>query len=238
MSKINKKISNKIKNINISGIRKIYDLAKDFKNPIKLNIGLPDFAVKKSVIEAANKAMNDGLNEYTPTAGIDELREKIAKNLNTRENLDYTKENVIITSAGTGALSVAIASLVDIDDEVIIMDPNFVIYEPLVLQNNGIPVIVPMTKDFHLDFEKIEEAITEKTKAILINTPNNPTGKVYTESELKKLAKIAEKNNIIIISDEVYKDFVYEDKKHISISRFYKDTFIVDSFSKTYSITG
>ncbi len=235
---MNKNISKKIKNIDVSGIRKIFELAKKFKNPVKLNIGLPDFPVKKSILDAASNAMNKGLNEYTSSRGLDELREKIAQNISKTQGLKYAKENILITAAATGALSIAITTLTDPGDEIIVMDPSFVVYEPLILQNNGIPIIVPIGDDLHLDLEKIKNAITKKTKAIIINTPNNPTGIVYREEELKKIAEIAEKNDIILISDEVYKDFVYNGKEHVSVAKFYKNTFITDSFSKNYALTG
>ena len=235
---MNKNISKRIKDIDVSGIRKIFELAKKIENPIKLNIGLPDFPINKTILKEAEKAMESGKNEYTSTTGIDELREKIAIDLNKTQKLNYTKDNILITSAGTGALSIAISLLLNPEDEIIVMDPSFVVYEPLIIQNYGIPVFVDVDEKFHLDLEKIKKAITKKTKAIIINSPNNPTGRVYKERELKKLAKIAKENDIVIISDEVYKSFIYNNLEHISVSRYYDNTLIVDSFSKTYSLTG
>jgi len=230
-------ISKRVQKMDASGIRKAFELAKDLKNPIDLSIGQPDFEVDERIKQAAAQAINDGKNKYSLTQGIDELRIKISQKLKKQKQINWQKENVLITGAVSGGLSVVLPVLIDSGDEVIIFDPSFVGYKQLVLLFGGKPVMVEKNFDFSINFEKLEKAITKKTKAIIFSTPENPTGYVYQEKELKKLAQVAKENNLVILSDEIYQDFVY-DGKHISIGEFYPNTVVLGGLSKSHAMMG
>ncbi|MFH1308224.1 MAG: aminotransferase class I/II-fold pyridoxal phosphate-dependent enzyme [archaeon] len=233
---VSEMISKKVMKMDVSGVRRMFELASKLKNPIDLTIGLPDFDVPSEVKEEAIKAIREGKNRYTKTAGIDELKEKIIKKYE-KEKIDVKNEQIIITSAGSGALSIILTTIIEKDDEVLIFDPYFVSYKQLVIQNEGKPVFVNCNEDFSPDLEDLEKKITPKTKAIIINSPNNPTGKVYSENEMRKIAQIADKNKLLVISDEVYDEFCY-DFPYFRISKIYKNTATINAFSKSHAMTG
>lgn len=230
------KISNRVKAMDASGIRKIFELASQVKNPINLSIGQPDFNVPKDLKEFAKQAIDNNQNSYTPTTGILPLRQAIVDKFKTKK-IETTVDNVLITGAVSGAISLVLPTLLDKDDEVIIFDPYFVGYKQLVLLYDGKPVFVKKNEDFSINFDLLEQAITSKTKVIMLNTPENPTGYVYTKEETEKLADLAKKYDLYIISDEIYEDFVYE-KQHYSIARIYDKTILVNGFSKSHAMTG
>jgi aspartate aminotransferase/aminotransferase len=232
-------ISNRISTIEESPIRKIFDIAaqnKD-KNLINLSIGLPDFDAPDELKKNAINAINNGLNRYTPSQGMPELREKISSKLNKENNIKCNPDNIIVTTGTSGALFLAFNALLDPGDEIIMPDPYFVLYKQLARFIGSKPVFLDSHPDFKLDVDELNNVITKKTKAILLNTPNNPTGVVYSANELKQIAKLAEENNITIISDEVYEKFVY-DEEHVSIGKYYNNTFTLNGFSKSHAITG
>lgn len=232
------KISKKIKSLDISWIRKMFELAKTMKDSIDLSLGLPDFDVPDEIKSQAIKYIKNGQNCYTPTLGLTDLRERIVKKSREENNINCNIENVIITSAVTWGLAITFMTLLDPWDEVIIIDPYFVIYPSIIKQNWWIPVFVNAREDFSLNIEQIESSITSRTKAIIINSPNNPSWKVYSEEELRELAKILEKYDLTVISDEIYEYFVYHGHKNFSIGSIYPKTITLNGFSKSYAMSG
>ncbi|MFA6183935.1 MAG: aminotransferase class I/II-fold pyridoxal phosphate-dependent enzyme [Parcubacteria group bacterium] len=230
-------ISKRVQKMDSSGIRKAFELVQKLKNPIDLSIGQPDFDIPKNIKKVAIEVIKNNKNKYSPTQGIEELRMAIAKKLKKEKQINHQKENIIITGAVSGGLSVVLPTLIDCGDEVIIFDPSFVGYKQLILLYGGKPRIVERNKDFSINFKNLEKAVTKKTKAIIFSTPENPTGYVYKEEELKKLAQIAQKNDLVVLSDEIYADFVYEGQ-HISIGRFYDKTVVLGGFSKSQAMMG
>lgn len=230
-------INKRVKAMNVSGVRKMFELASKMKNPIDLSLGLPDFDVPEVVKEEAIKSIKNGLNRYTSTTGIKELKQKILEKLKKENNIIADEEQIIVTSAGSGALSIIFTTIINEGDEIIVVEPYFVAYKELIIQNGGIPIYAKTKEDFSLDLESLKNKINNKTKAIVINSPNNPSGKVYSKEELKKLADIARKSDILVISDEIYEKFCY-DKKHFSIGSIYKNTITINGFSKSHAMTG
>lgn len=231
---MNSAIADRMSLIDSSGIRKVFALASKLKNPVNLSIGQPHFDVPEEVKKAAIGAIQDGLNKYTLTQGIPELREKIKAQQKER-NIDL--EEIMITSGVSGGLMLAFMCLINPGDEVIVFDPYFVMYKHLIRIMGGIPVFVDTYPSFNIPVDKIEQVISNKTKIIVINSPCNPTGAVYSKDQLKNLVDIANKHNILIISDEIYNEFVYREDS-ISIAEIYKNTLMLNGFSKTYAMTG
>lgn len=223
--------------MNVSGVRKMFEMASKMKNPIDLSIGMPDFEVPEEIKEEAVKSIKSGLNKYSSTTGIKPLKEKIADKLLKENGIDAKEDEIIVTSSVSGAISIILTAIINQGDEVIVFDPYFVSYKELIVQNGGIPVFAKTNQDFSPNFKEIESKITGKTIAIMINSPNNPTGKIYTEEELRKIAEIAEKHKLLVISDEIYEKFCYE-KKHFSIGSIYKNTVTMNGFAKAYAMAG
>ncbi len=231
-------ISKRVQNFQSSGIRKIFDLAVSLKNPINFSIGQPDFGVTKAVQIQTIEAINKNLSHYTPTFGIEALRKKIAEKLLKENSIKTDRRNILVTSGTSAAIFLALSVLVDPDDEVIIPDPYFVEYPELTKFLEGKPIFLDTYPNFQIDPKKLEKLITKKTKVIIINSPNNPTGAVYSEEILRKIAEIGRKNNLIIISDEIYEKFIYDNKTHFSIGSIYKNTITVNGLSKSGGMTG
>lgn len=232
-----------LKKIRPSGIRKLFDLAQGQKNLVSFGIGEPDFVTPAHIREAAKKALDDGYTRYTPNLGFPELRKALADKLNQKNKISVTPEEVVVTSGGTEALFFSIYILINPDDEIIIPDPGFVVYEPQVYFAGGKPVYLPLQgeNNFHPDLEQLKNYITPKTKAILLNSPSNPTGAAFTEEELLAIAKIAKEKDLFIISDELYEDIIYDGRKHISIASLpgmKERTISIFGFSKSYAMTG
>jgi len=220
-----------------SGIRKVFDLASKLKKPINLSIGEPDFNVPAEIKNEVCKAIKNNKNKYTQTAGIPVLREKIALKLKHENKIITHAENVIVTSGTSGALHLLFHVLLNPGDEVIIIDPYFVIYKQVPQLSGAKVKTISSYPDFSLPVLKIEKAITSKTKMVIINSPNNPTGKVYKEEELKNLVDVLKKKDILLISDEIYEKFTYE-CEHVSPASIYKNTITLNGFSKAYALTG
>ncbi|MEM1537468.1 MAG: pyridoxal phosphate-dependent aminotransferase [Candidatus Nezhaarchaeales archaeon] len=227
-----------------SGIRRLFDLAQKTPGVISLGIGEPDFDTPSHIKEAAKKALDEGYTHYTPNPGFPDLRRAIAKKLKAENHIDVDEEEVVVTDGGgTGALSLAILALVNPGDEVIIPNPGFVVYEAAVIIAGGKPVYATVREEdqFRLMPEEVARRVTSKTKCLIINTPNNPTGSILTRSDLEGIAKVAVEHNLYIISDEVYEKLVYDGEKHYSIASLEgmkERTVTVNSFSKTYAMTG
>jgi aspartate aminotransferase/aminotransferase len=231
------KLAHRVSRIDSSGIRKIFDLAKALKDPINLSIGQPDFPVARQVKDAAIAAINADRNSYTQTQGIAELRELVIRDEKAYTGRDYTGEQVLITSGVSGGLFLALLTLVDDGDEVIIPDPYFVMYKHLVNLFGGKPVYLD-TYDtgFGIDAARLEKLITPKTRLLLLNSPGNPTGRIFPRSELEAIAKVCAKHGITIISDEIYRTFSYVPMT--SMAEVYPDTVVLVGHSKSFGMTG
>ena len=229
-------LSERVKNIKPSGVRKIFDLARKVQNPINLSIGEPDFDIPDPIKEEGIKWIRAGFNKYTPSGGIMPLRERLLHDL---QSMGIICEDVIITAGATGGILLALMVTMDPMDEVIIPDPYFVLYEYQVLLLGGKPVFVDTYPAFTLKEEKLREVITDKTRVILINSPNNPTGIVYSRKEMEMVAKLAREKNLLVFSDDVYDRFMYEDgEERVYMGQLYDRTLTIGGFSKTWAMTG
>ena len=231
-------LSERVKVIESSGIRRVFDLGAKAINPVNFSIGQPDFPAPEPVREAAKRAIDDGISGYTPTQGIDPLRAGVADKLNRVNDVPCTMDDVLITAGSSGGLLLAMSAVLDPGDEIVIPDPYFVSYIQLARFLGAKPVLVDTYPDFQIDPSKLAGAITPRTKAIMINTPNNPTGAVYPAQTLKEIASVAERHGVLIISDEVYEDYVYDGRRHFSMGSVYPLTVTVNAFSKSHSLTG
>jgi aspartate aminotransferase/aminotransferase len=218
-----------------SGIRKVFDLAASMKDPINLSIGQPDFDVPDEIKESAIEAIRSGKNGYAMTQGMPVLREKLQAMVDAQ--YQHADRRVLITSGTSGGLVLALMALVNPGDEVIVFDPYFVVYEPLVAVVGGRPVLVDTYPDFRIDMDRVRAAITPRTKAILFNSPANPTGVVAGADETRELAQLAHDRNILLVSDEIYREFCYDGPFH-SPAHDNPNTLVVDGFSKSYAMTG
>lgn len=221
--------------IQVSGIRKVFDLARSLTNPVNLSIGQPDFDVPQPIKDATKAALERGENGYTVTQGIPELRAKIMTDIKKRYK--HPDRELFITSGTSGGLSLALLCTINPGDEVIIFDPYFVMYPNFIKLAGGTPIYINTYPHFQVDIAKVRQAITSKTKAIIANSPANPTGVVYTHEVMKDLALLAKEKDILLISDEVYRVFCY-DEPFCSPAEFNEDTLVVDGFSKAYGMTG
>lgn len=237
-------LSQRVRGLRPSGIRKFFDIAATMENVISLGIGEPDFDSPPSVIQAGIRALQEGHTHYTSNAGIIQLREKLTAHLNILYGVQYDPQHeVIITVGGSEALYLAATALLDAGDEVIIPTPCFVSYQAQVILADGVPVEIPchMEDNFDVNPAAIEGAITPKTRAILLGFPNNPTGAVATRDRLVEIARIAEKHDLIVISDEIYDRLVYSGHQHVcfpTLPGMKERTLLLGGFSKDYAMTG
>lgn len=241
-------LSERMKNMTPSMTVNLTDRLENLKSKgidvIKLNIGEPDFDTPENIVNTAIKALQEGFTRYTQVSGYLELREAICKKFKTDNNIIYDTDEIIVTTGAKQALNNALQTLSNKDDEVIILTPCWVSYIDMVKLAQGNPILVTLDSKngFRLDIDKIKRVITNKTKAILLNTPNNPTGVVYERQQLIKLGELALKHNFYIISDEIYEKFTYDNAKHISIASLSKKirekVITINGFSKTYAMTG
>ena len=228
-------ISQRSKRIDSSGIRKVFDLARSLKDPVNLSIGQPDFDVPDAVKQAGIQAIEDGYNGYTPTQGLPVLREKMQAAVDAE--YDHDDRQVFVSSGTSGGLVLAMQALVDPGDEVILFDPFFVMYEPLIQLVDGVPVLIDTYPNFKIDIGKVEAAITDKTKLIILNSPSNPTGYVPSQEEVDALGKLCLEKGIVLISDEIYRHFDYDGDFH-SPAHVNPNTIVIDGFSKSHAMTG
>jgi aminotransferase len=238
-----KYLSNRTLQLKPSGIRKFFDIAATMDDVISLGVGEPDFTTPGPILEAGVESLMSGDTHYTSNAGLTELRTALAKKLNTLYGVEYdANTELIITVGGSEALYLAASALLNPGDEVIIPTPCFVSYQAEVAMVGAVPVEVPskIENNFQFDPKEIEAAITPKTKAILIGYPSNPTGAVATRESLLELAKLAEKHDLIVMSDEIYDRLVYG-VEHIcfaSLPGMWERTVFLGGFSKDYAMTG
>jgi len=228
-------LADRTSKIDASGIRRVFALAAELADPINFSIGQPDFDVPEVLKEEAIKAIKAGQNKYSQTAGDSILKEKIAEQV--KAELDWSEPSVLVSSGVSGGLLLAFMALVNPGDEVIMPDPYFVIYKHIVNLLGGRCVFVDSYPDFQLPVEKIRTAITDKTKLILVNSPCNPTGAVYSQEQIKALAETAGERGVPVLSDEIYEKFCY-DGRCTSIGNYYDKTLLLRGFSKSYAMTG
>lgn len=236
-------LSDYVQQIKPSGIRKFFDLAATMEGVISLGVGEPDFVTAWNVREASILSLEQGYTSYTANAGLYSLREEISRYLSSRFDLSYSPDNELIVTVGASqALDIAIRAIVNPGEEVIIPEPCFVAYDALVSLAGGITVHVHTTADkgFKATAADFEAAVTEKTKAILICSPSNPTGSVYTKEELNEIAEFAKKHDVIVLADEIYAELTY-DEEFTSIAALpgmKERTVVISGFSKAFAMTG
>ena len=223
-------------------LAKAKKLEAEGKNIVHLEIGEPDIDSPSYVIDAAKEALDQGFTHYGPSAGQPELRNAIAIHQGEFNGYSISPENVIVTPGGKPVMFFSLLALIEEGDEVIYPNPGFPIYESMINYSGGTPIPMKLeeTKDFNANINDLRKLITDKTKMMIINSPNNPCGSVTTKDDLKQIAEIAIENNLIVLSDEIYKDMYYEGE-HYSITKFNgmkERTIILDGFSKSYAMTG
>ena len=223
---------------------KAKELKAQGKDVVGFGAGEPDFNTPKNICEAAIKAIKDGFTKYTPASGTNELKAAISKKFKEFNGLDYDTDQIVISNGGKHSLTNIFTALINPGDEVIIPAPFWLSYPEIVKLAGGVPVIVTTTKEqnFKLTAEDLAAAVTDKTKALVLNTPNNPTGMLYTEEELRAIAKVAVEKDFYVVADEMYEMLVYGEQKHISIASLGKDiydrTITCSGLAKSYAMTG
>ena len=218
-----------------SGIRKVFALAASMKNPINLSIGQPDYDVPEVIKDKACEAIRTGRNMYSPTQGIAPLIERLEKDIADR--YDHDDRSLFISSGTSGGLVLTMLSLVNPGDEVIVFDPYFVMYVPLIQLVGGVPVLIDTYPDFRIELDKVRSAITPKTKLVLFNSPSNPTGVNASIQEVRGIAELCLEKGIALVSDEIYSAFQFGTPVP-SPAEFNPQTIVIDGFSKTYAMTG
>lgn len=237
-------ISDNTQSIKHSKIRKMFNKALEYDKPISFTIGEPDFTASENVVEATIRAMREGKSKYSENAGIKPLREAISRYLERDYGLVYNPvDEITVTTGAMGGIYQALKVILNPGDEVIVSEPCWTNYIQQIKMCGGVPVSVPVDfeNNFSLVPEMIEKSITKSTKAIMINSPCNPTGTVLSEEVLIKIADIAKKYDLLVFSDEVYKHIIFDDAKHVSIASLpdmKERTLVFDSFSKTFAMTG
>ena len=237
-------VSERAMKIPESGVRVMFRIAQRLKDVVNLSLGEPDFETPPYIVAAAVRAMKEGYTHYTPNAGLIEFREAAAEKLSRENKIHADPETEIMATVGSmGALSLAMLTVVNPGEEVLVPSPGFASYEAQVLMAGGRPVSYRLIeeKEFQPDVEELSRLVTSRTKAILLNSPSNPTGSVLSERTIKEIAELAVEQNLIIISDEAYERILYDDAQHLSVASLpgMKDlTISVFSLSKTYAMTG
>ena len=234
--------------LGLSGIREIFEKAQKIPGVIRLEFGEPDFDTPENIKSAAVRAINAGKTKYTSSAGLPELRNAISSKLSRENNVSYDPmKEVVVTAGATSAINLAFLSTVDVGDEILVPDPGWATYAHAVSVVGATPVPYPLRESTGYSFERdgMERLVTPKTKAILINTPSNPTGSILSRKNLKKVAEFAVEHNLFVFSDEVYEKFLYDGgavkNEHVSIAslpEMKERTITINAFSKTYAMTG
>ena len=212
------------------------------KSIIHLEIGEPDFDTPRHIVEAGHKALDEGWTHYGPAAGDSELKEAVVEEIRSTRAVDVGVENVVVTPGAKPIIFYGILSCVEEGDEVIYPNPGFPIYESMInfIGAKAVPIALREEKDFSFDVDELSGLISDKTRMIIVNSPQNPTGGVLSLEDLKQIASLVEKRNIIVMTDEVYSRMVYEGRHHsiLSLDGMKEKTILVDGFSKTYAMTG
>lgn len=236
-------LSKKVTEIKPSGIRKFFDLVSEMKDAISLGVGEPDFETPWHIRDEGIYAFERGRTFYTANAGLKDLRTEINNYLQRRQGLSYNPDNeIVVTVGGSEAIDIALRAMLNAGDEVIIPQPSYVSYEPCTVLADGVPVIINLKaeNEFRLTAEELENAITDKTKVLILPFPNNPTGSIMEKEDLESIAKVIIKHDIFVISDEIYSELSYKNK-HISIASIdgmKERTILINGFSKSYAMTG
>ena len=237
-------IPDKIRNIQPSGIRKFFDIAQQVEGVISLSVGEPDFKTPWAVRKEAIRILEKGKTAYTANSGLVQLRRVISEYLLNTIHTEYNPDNeIIVTVGGSEAIDMALRALIASGDEVLVPEPSFVCYSPIVSMCGGVPVpIVTRREDnFRLTAEALREKITPKTKALVLPFPNNPTGAVMRREHLEAIAEVIKDTNIIVLSDEIYSEMTYNGEKHVSFAELpdmRERTIVINGFSKAYAMTG
>ncbi|MDG2171026.1 MAG: pyridoxal phosphate-dependent aminotransferase [Opitutales bacterium] len=223
-------------------LAKAKDLEAQGKDIVHLEIGQPDFPTPPNIVEAGKRAIDEGWTSYGPTCGQLDFRDLIAQHISTTRNIDVNGSQVVVTPGGKPVMFYTILSLVDPGDEVVYPDPGFPIYKSLIDYAGGKAVPLPLLEenDFSFDVEKLEQLVSDKTKLLILNSPQNPTGGVLGKNDLEKIAELCVKHDVVILTDEIYSELLYEDDFE-SITQFdgvLDRAVILDGFSKSYSMTG
>ena len=238
-----KEISKTVEALKPSGIRRFFDLANTMEGVISLGVGEPDFSTPWHVCEEAIQSMADGRTHYTANKGLLELREEIAKFHSEHYNQNYDpKTEILVTVGGSEAIDLSMRALLNPGDEVIVMDPNYVAYEPAIRLAGGVcvPIVLTRENEFKLKADDLKKAITDKTKAMIINYPSNPTGGVMTEADYREILPIIQESGIYVVSDEIYAELSF-DQAFASLSQFEEvrdQILVINGFSKAYAMTG
>ena len=238
-----KPLSDIVETIKPSGIRKFFDIVSEMKDAISLGVGEPDFDTPWHIRDEGIYALSKGKTFYTSNAGLKELREEICKYLKRTQNIEYNPlKEVIVTVGGSEAIDIGLRAIVNYGDEVIIPQPAYVSYEPCTILAGAKPVIINLKaeNEFRLTPEELENAITDKTKVLILPFPNNPTGAIMEREDLEKIAKIIIKHDLYVMSDEIYGELTYKGE-HVSIASIAgmkERTILINGFSKAYAMTG
>ncbi|PFJ02346.1 aminotransferase [Priestia megaterium] len=237
------RLSTTVQQLKPSGIRRFFDLAASMDNVISLGVGEPDFVTSWAVREASILSLERGYTSYTANAGLLELRFEIMKYMKRNFNVSYDyKDDIIVTVGGSQALDITMRALINPKDEIIVVEPNFVSYSPLISLAGGVPVAIETTAEteFKLQPRQIEEVITSNTKALLLCSPNNPTGSSLSKEELQAIADILIKHDLLVITDEIYAELTYDEEftSIASLEGMKERTIIISGFSKGFAMTG
>ncbi len=240
----NQYLNRRIASVPPSGIRRFFDLAASRKDAISLGVGEPDFKTPYLIRDAAINSLIDGETQYTGNRGLIELRQEIALYLRDRYGITYQPDDEILVTIGASeAIDVALRALVSEGDEVLVPDPSYVSYAPGVIFAGGVPVPVRTRQedDFRLKADILEQAVTDKTKLLILPYPNNPTGAIMEKSDLEAIAEVILKHDLLVISDEIYSELVYDGHTHVSLASIpsmYERTITINGFSKAFAMTG
>lgn len=236
-------LSKQIKEIKPSGIRKFFDIVSEMTDAISLGVGEPDFDTPWHIRDEGIYSLEKGRTFYTSNAGLKELKIEICNYLKRSQNLDYDfNKEVIVTVGGSEAIDIGLRAMLDPGDEVLIPQPSYVSYEPCAILAGGVPVIIDLKNEneFRLTAQELEEAITEKTKVLILPFPNNPTGAIMEKKDLEAIAEVIIRHDLFVISDEIYAELTYKGE-HVSIATLpgmQERTVLINGFSKAYAMTG
>lgn len=238
-----KSLSRTVRDLKPSGIRKFFDIAAEMDDVISLSIGEPDFVTPWHIREAGIISLEQGKTHYTSNAGLIELRQAISEYLERRFKLRYAADEIIVTVGGSEGIDVAIRTIVEPGDEILIPEPSFVCYDPLCRLAGGIPkpIVTRAEDEFRLTAAELKKAITPKTKLLVLPYPNNPTGAIMTRRDLEEIAEVLRGTDIYVLSDEIYAELTYGREHHVSIASIEgmaERTVLVSGFSKAFSMTG
>ncbi|MGY3723930.1 pyridoxal phosphate-dependent aminotransferase [Granulicatella balaenopterae] len=237
-------LSDKIKRIKPSGIRKFFEIANELDDVISLGVGEPDFDTPWHVRDEGIYSLQQGKTFYTANAGLMELRQEICQYIERKQEVHYDpKSEVVVTIGGSEAIDIALRAMLNPGDEVIYTEPCYVSYLPCIVLSDGVPVAIPLkaSNQFRLTAQELEEAITPKTKVVILSFPNNPTGAVMSRKDLEAISEVIKRHNLVVISDEIYSELTYSEERHVSIVEIdgmRERTVLINGFSKAFAMTG